>query len=318
MTSISQEDFVLREAALPASGTETVSARPAFKPRPLCRLQRIARTGVFLAIDDGAGQMAEATEVAMRRFGICSAALFMALLVVSPSARAATIIDLTAGGSGSSNGAFYEWTDFSATGSGVIDAFLRVQNRGNEQGYNHSLGHNVPWDTKPGIHTHDIQYEDLVLATIGGEDYYKFLLDINESNGHDNEYLQLTSVQIFTRSGAITSTDETLDHLGTKRFDSDLGPDGDTTVDLNYALNPGSGGGDMFLYVPVSLFAGTLPSDYVYFYSAFNNSDAGFEEWAMLQNGGPVNHAPVPEPGTMTLLATGLMFAARKWRQQRA
>ena len=258
----------------------------------------------------------------MRRFGKCSAALLVALFCATPSALANTIIDLTAGGSGSSNGAFYEWTDFSATGSGVIDAFLRVQNRGSEQGYNHSLGHNVPWDTKPGIHTHDIQFKDLVLATLNDQDFYQFLLDVNESNGQDNEFLQLTNVQIFVRDSAIDSADESLAHLGRRVFNSDVGPNGDTTVLLNYNLNPGSGGGDMFLYVPVSLFAGTMPDDFVYFYSQLDNTDAGFEESAMLRRdvegggGGPIDVTPVPEPGSMMLMGTGLLFAARKFRRR--
>ena len=253
-----------------------------------------------------------------------SAILVAAVLGYTGAAQASTIIDLTAGGSGGSNGALYEWTDIQGTGSGVIDAFLRIQNNGTEQGYNHSLGHNVPWDTKPGIHTHDIQVEDLVVKNITGVDYYEFLLDINESNGHDNELLSLDNIQIYTRNGPISSPDESFSHLGDLRFNNDTGANGDTTVLLNYNLNPGSGGGDMFLYVPVSLFAGAMPEHYVYFYSLFgnmNNSDAGFEEWAMLQNlGGPGgegggNQPPViPEPGTMLLMGTGLAFAARRLR----
>ena len=251
-----------------------------------------------------------------------------AMCVAAASASAATIIDLGSGDSGSSNGAIYEWTNYSATGSGVIDSFLRVQNGGTEQGYNHSLGHNVPWDTKPGIHTHDIQMQDLVVKNITGVDYFEFLLDINESNGHDNEYLSLDNVQIFTRAGAISDGPrEDFSDLGDLRFNNDLGANGDTTVQLDYSRNSGSGSGDMFMYVPVSLFAGTLPSDYVYFYSLFGNSnpsDAGFEEWAMLRNvnvAGPgpgPNPAPVPEPGSMLLLGSGLLLAARKMRQRAA
>jgi hypothetical protein len=252
----------------------------------------------------------------MRRM-VAVSMFLMGLVCASPSAQAATIIDLTAGGSGDSNGAFYVWTNFSSAGTGVVDSFLRVQANGSEQGYNHSLGGNAPWDTKAGLFTHDIRYEDLVMATIGGQNYYEFLLDINESAGQTNPLLDLTNVQIFTRSTAITSADESLAHLGTQRFNSDVGADGDTTVTLNYSLNPGSGAGDMFLYVPVSLFAGTLPSDYVYFYSQFNRSDAGFEEWSM-RLAGPQNPAPIPEPGSMLLLGTGLMFAVRKFRQQQS
>ena len=262
----------------------------------------------------------------MRRLqNLTLAAVGAILLMSTASAQASTIIDLTSGGSGSSNGALYEWTGTQPTGTGVIYSFLGVQARGTEQGYNHSLGHNVPWDTKPGGHTNDIQMSDLVVANVSGVDYFQFLLDINESSGHDNEFLSLDNVRIWTRNGPISSADENFDHLGTLRFHNDVGPNGDTTVWLDYSLNGGSGSGDMFLYVPVSLFAGTMPDDYVYFYSLFGNafaSDAGFEEWGLLRangpggGGGPENPPVVPEPGTMLLMGSGLLIAMRKLRQR--
>lgn len=259
----------------------------------------------------------------MNRGGISVSTVLVIVLLTLGSAspaQASAIIDLIGGDSGSSNGALYAWTDFGPTGTGVMNTFVRVQNRGTEQGYNHSLGGQVPWDTKAGIHTHDIQMQDLVTATITGVDYFEFLLDINESSGHDNEFLSLDNVQIYTRNGPITSPDESFSHLGDLRFNSDLGPDGDTTVHLDYSRNSGSGSGDMFLYVPVSLFAGTLPSDYVYFYSHFGDafpSDAGFEEWGLLTNagGGPGQPPVIPEPGTMLLMGTGLALAARRLRR---
>lgn len=242
------------------------------------------------------------------------AMIFCALSYVD--AQAATIIDLGSNDSGSANGAVYQWTDYQPTGSGVIDSFLRVQANGTEQGYNHSLGGNVPWDTKAGIHTHDIQYQDLVTRTVLGVDYYAFLLDINEAANTDKRWLSLDNVQIFTRDSPITSADESLTGLGDLRYNNDVGADGDTTVNLDYTRNSGSGSGDMFMLVPVSLFAGTMPEDYVYFYSAFggmNSSDAGFEEWALPQSA-PIQNSEVPEPGSMILLGTGLLFASRKLR----
>lgn len=248
------------------------------------------------------------------RGGRC--ALIMASLFgCATAAQASTIIDLSTGGSGTANGAIYAWTDYQATGSGVMDSFLRIQDRGTEQGYNHSLGHNVPWDTKPGIHTHDIRIEDLVVKTITGVDYYEFLLDINESSGHDHELISLDNIQIYTRRTPIGSPDESFSHLGNLRYNNDVGANGDTTIVMDYTLNSGSGSGDMFFYVPVSLFAGTLPSDYVYFYSLFSNSEAGFEEWGLLEQPKLNDIAAVPEPGAMLLMGTGLLLAARRLRK---
>jgi hypothetical protein len=248
---------------------------------------------------------------------LCVVAIFS--LPAARMASAASIVDLVSQDSGSSNGALYQWTNTSPTGTGFIDSFLRIQHNGTEQGYNHSLGGQVPWDTKAGLFTHDIQMSDLVVRNINGVDYYEFLLDINESNGHDNEFLSLDNVQIFTREGAITSgPEENFSDLGTLRFNSDAGPDGDTTVNLDYSRNPGSGGGDMFLYLQTSLFAETSLTDYVYFYSLFGNadgSDAGFEEWALIKSTPPDNSV-VPEPASIFLLGSGLALAARRVRER--
>ena len=103
------------------------------------------------------------------RVYVVAVAAFAVLAISSTRVTAATIIDLATNDSGSANDAFYIWTDAQPTGTGVIDSFVRVQGNGTERGYNHSLGGNEPWDTKSGLFTHDIQYEDLVtrIAAIG-------------------------------------------------------------------------------------------------------------------------------------------------------
>lgn len=224
------------------------------------------------------------------------------LSVFAVSAHA-TVVDLTsAGSSGSANGALYIQVPDQSTGTGVIDPFLRIQANGTEQGYNTDAG--TPFDTKAGIWTHNLLMSDLVTETIGGVSYFEFLLDVNQTSA--NPLLSLNNIQIFTSASAPgTSTDLTT--LGTLRFNNDVGADGDTTVELNYGLNPGSGAGDMYLYVPTSFFAGASANDYVIFYSAFgtgNGSNDGFEEWALVTDGSTT----VPDGGTTVgLLGMGML-----------
>ena len=66
--------------------------------------------------------------------------------------------------------------------------------------------------------------------------------------------------------------------------------------------NPGSGKGDMFAYIPDSLFTG---GTYVYLHSEFGEnfgSNAGYEEWAVRLQVPP----QVPVPGALMLGSIGV------------
>ena len=225
---------------------------------------------------------------------------------VYTTAAYATIVDLTGSNdSGSINGAQFVFTTPQPTGTGVIEPFLRVQNTPTEQGYNTSGG--TPFDDKAGIWTHDLTFADLQATevTLDGASYFKLLLDVNEPGGKKS-LISLDQLQLYTSSiGSQTTTD--VSSLGTLRYSFSAGD----SVILDASRNHGSGSGDMYVYIPTSDFAGTKPSDFVYLYSLFGNTDsseAGFEEWAL------VNAAPIPE---MNALFPIIGFFAIAFARQR-
>lgn len=235
-------------------------------------------------------------------------------LVFTLSANAG-VLDLTAGGSGTINGAIYTTTDKQSTGTGVIDSFVRLQANTNEEGFNTdaTTSQATTFDTKAGTWTHSLLLSSLTTVTIGGKAYYEFLLDINQVNSTPGNLLSLNDVQIWTRSagdltgftagGCGTGTDCSSFgfNSGTKVYGMDTAA-GDNNVLLDYNLNSGSGSGDLILNVLTTAFTGSEP--YVYLYSKFGNPSAsndGFEEWAALKPAGVI-----PEPTSVLLFGTVL------------
>jgi hypothetical protein len=218
-------------------------------------------------------------------------------LCAAPAGAVPTVVDLTTlGSTGSINGALFEQIDLSSTGTGLIQSFLRVQANGTERGYNTDAPSPYEFDQKGGGFTHSLLLSDVPLVDKGGTLYREFLLDINESAGDITGLLSLDLLEIY-----LANADNLDDYpnLGTKVYDT-----GEDWILLNYNLNAGSGAGDMYAYIPNSLFTG---GSFVYLYSEFggaNASTAGPEEWAVRVGAAlppPPPPPPVPAPAALLL-----------------
>jgi PEP-CTERM motif-containing protein len=233
----------------------------------------------------------------------------------------AAVIDCTDGCAGVSdgsvvNGALFYTTSNQSTGTGVIEPFLRIQANSTEDGHNTDASKPAN-DEKTGIWTHSVLVGDLHVETIGGTPYYEFLLDINQNTGgDDNAILSLDQVIICT--GGATGDLAVADTCPTASVKYNLDTGANNWVKLLYDLNPGSGAGDLFMYIPTSLFAGVSADTYFWLYSQFGTnfgSNDGFEEWAMREPS-PPELPPIPEPASMILFGVGLTGVARVARKR--
>ena len=251
----------------------------------------------------------------MRRLEFVLAALLM--ISLGTLAHGETI-NLATGNSGSASAAIggtYQaiWVDTQSTGTGVIDSFLRVQANGSEQGYNTSAG--TPMDTVGGNFTRSLQLSEVPVVNLGGTNYREFLLDVNQSGSGTTSLISLNQVQVFLSAAqapdGLTSsgTNPLILAFPTATEIFRMSTTGNTDeIILDASRNSGSGSGDMFLYVPNTLFTGAA-TQFVTLYSQFgtpgaNASNAGFEEWSVREGVAP---PPVPEPTSLLLLAAGLL-----------
>jgi hypothetical protein len=280
----------------------------------------------------------------------------------------------TAGSYGVLNGAAFVQAGIAPSGTGVIDSFLRVSTNSTfEQGYNTSARPKnsdpgtIDDDNASGNFTRDLPLNAVPIFTCGianfntadsgcasGTSYYQFELDINQQGS--DPLLTLTRLAIYDlpQAGATidkssfpagtqlaaTGTDPFGAGVGTKLYDSGQG----NQVLLNYDLEPGSGKGDAFVYVPVV--SGLAANSYIYLYSEFgapgvnDTTDAngctgdptmnqpttcgngvqavqgnndGYEEWAVTSS---VLAPAVPEPASMILLGTAFMLSMKLLRKK--
>ncbi len=216
------------------------------------------------------------------------------------------------------NDAWFYNVHAAATGTGVIDSFVRIHGGAVEQGYN-TDGRPVQFDenTSPQF-TRSLLLSDVPIVYLAGDPtpYREFLLDINQEK--HSPLLALDDIEIYqTDAGNHTNFGEP--GFGKMVYDLDAGPE-DNWILLDYSLNTGSGSGDMFAYIPDSLFKWDL--DYITLYSHFgagstsdfpnNSNNDGFEEWAVRTAVAP---PVVPVPAAILLGMLGLGAAGIELRR---
>ena len=254
--------------------------------------------------------------------GLLHSIILCAGFLITSSPASATIVDLTsgAGSSGIINGATFVFGNIGG-GTGLIEPFVRIRESGTEQGYNTSNSV-LPFGEKKGSWTHDLQLNQIPIITIGGIDFFEFVLDTNESRGGGNQFISLDVIKIYTSPIASQNTTN-INSLGVIRYDMDAFTD--SHVRLDSSLNSGSGQTDMTAFIPVAVFAGASPFDFVYFYSHFGglgdisrrvkySTSGGFEEWAVQINEGSVF---IPSPGATALVLLSLIIGGGGRRRRR-
>lgn len=217
------------------------------------------------------------------------------------------------------NNAVFQNVNTASTGSGKIHSFVRIKGGASEQGYN-TDARPVEYDenTSPSF-TRSLPLSMVPTLDIDGVLYREFLLDINQNNTGDGRLLSLDKLEIYLADEGDLTGHQTGD-IGTMIYEMGKDVSGaDNWILMDYSLNNGSGSGDLFAYIPDSLFDFDSLGSYVYLYSMFGASNNGaypntasFEEWAVRKDAGTTQ---VPVPGAFILGMLGLCVAGKKLRK---
>jgi len=225
-----------------------------------------------------------------------------------------------------------------SAGSGVFRDLYRVsppsgQSNVIEQGYNRPgvMDTSVPNGFDPYL-----KYGELIQDAEQGS--YIFVIDINEANNVTDRYLSVDDIKIWVGGTSEPTTLPTtlsgmMTELGVPAYD--MNPSGQQNfVLLDATLSSGSGGGDMFLFVPKSFFpANTDPNANIYIYTKMGGytGAAGFgagstQEQVSIPGKSIIGGTPttistiqsgiptVPEPSTFAVLLTGGLLGFRRRR----
>jgi len=244
--------------------------------------------------------------VADRRISLV---VLVVLLALPALPSMAVMVDLTwADAEGEVNGAkFIQHTSDGPAGSGVIDAFVRAHDHGDETGIN--ILDPLQFDTIGGNFTRSLQIMDVPLVVLDGVEYLEFVLDIDEPNAGNKKYLSLDELKIYVE--AAETLNDYPNEFSEPVYDLDAG--GDNWIKLDDALSPGSGRADMVALIPREVF-GLDEGKYIYLYFTCgleDSAEGGFEEWAVGTGG---NSVYVPEPATALLLCPLACWLIRRRR----
>jgi hypothetical protein len=206
------------------------------------------------------------------------------------------------------DGVIFDYNLIQPSGSGVFEPFVRIEAMGSEEGYNSVAGPDL--DTKMDMFS-KTSFTIGDLQALDGN--YVFELDANEPGSTQKKFLDLTDIQVFLSPlDNLNSYD-----INTGKLDGldpiyslDNSNNGDTTVTIDASMR-GSGTADMSVLIPTVFFTGSL-TDYVYFYSSFDRSDSGYEEWRALMGDNP--SVVIPEPSTYLFLGSILGLVAVRRR----
>ena len=217
------------------------------------------------------------------------------------------------------------------SGTGVLDPFVRIQQNGEEQGYNTTQPNagSYGFDEKHGSFTHDVTTNSLLDHDFDGK--YEFVLDLGEPVSGTDSLLSLDGLKLWS-TNIPGQNDNTVDSNGNWvgpadatllwDLDADIAgvyKDQYILLDANKLGNPGNGVSDMLMEVPVNIINAGTETHFI-LWSRFGvehvpatlgaDSFGTFEEWATV----------VPEPSTYGLFGAGaltLLVAFRRFKRRK-